>query len=112
MQPEVQRVLGNLQRLTGIEGEVVAAMATMTDLMAKIAEAQADLVETLKDVQRLIAQGDTQPAIDALQQVIDTNTQTDAAVEAVSPEPTTTTAAATDAPAADAADGGFVAPES
>lgn len=62
-------------------------MANMSDLMAKVAELQAGQTETLKDVRRLIEQGNTDAAIAQVQDLIDKNTQLDAEVEAASPEP-------------------------
>jgi DUF917 family protein len=91
VQPEVQRALDNVKLAANIGKAVLKLMANMADLMAKIAELQSGQTESLKDVQRLIASGDTAGAVDAVQALVDQNTALDAAVEAASPEPTTPT---------------------
>lgn len=82
--------------------KVEEVMADLADVLAKVTEVSASVqavndvvVETLKDVQRLISQGDTQPAVDALSGVVDSLNEVktklqdmDAAVEGASPEPT------------------------
>lgn len=62
-------------------------MANMNDLMAGLATLQAGQTETLKDLARLIEQGDTSGALNVVNGLIDTNSQMDAQIEAVSPEP-------------------------
>jgi hypothetical protein len=86
--PEEERAIQNMKLASRIGRKLLSIMANMADLMGKISELQAGQTESLKDVQRLIQQGDTQGAVDAVQGLIDQNTQLDAAVEAASPEPT------------------------
>jgi stage III sporulation protein SpoIIIAA len=102
--PEVTRALEHIKLAALIGQKVEKIMATIADTMALIAQLQSGQTETLKDVQRLIAAGDTTAANAALQAAIDKNTEIDAAVEAASPEPT--------APPADGgADGNLSTPE-
>jgi stage III sporulation protein SpoIIIAA len=85
--PAVTRVLEQLKLAAFIGKKVEKIMATIADTMALIAQLQDGQTETLKDVQRLIAAGDTTAANTALQAAIDKNTEIDVAVEAASPEP-------------------------
>jgi cell division protein YceG involved in septum cleavage len=62
-------------------------MANQADLAAKLAELQSGQTELLKDVRRLITEGDTSGAITVLDDVIAKNATADAEVEAASPEP-------------------------
>lgn len=70
-----------------INGMEQRIMANMTELKAKLAELVAANIELAKDLQRLIAEGNTAEAIARVQSVIDSLAEMDAAIEAVSPEP-------------------------
>lgn len=93
--------LGDLvAAITGMESRIMARVA---DVLAKVSELNAATVELAKDVQRLIADGDTAAAVAAIQTVIDNLSAVDAAVESASPEPEP-------APAPEPGDGGEVPP--
>jgi hypothetical protein len=78
---------------------VVAALAAATtqieqgedmanaEIMAQLAELQDGQTETLRDLQRLIEDGNPTAAVDKIKELIATNTAMDDAIETASPEP-------------------------
>jgi hypothetical protein len=86
--PAIGRVYANIRLIAQIIREMENLMPNMADLLAKLATLQTGQVESLKDVRRLIADGDTTAAISAVDALIATNEELDAEVEAASPEPT------------------------
>jgi len=63
-------------------------MSNMADLLSKIAALQTGQTELLKDVRRLIADGDTSAAAAMVDELIAKNEQLDTEVEAAAPEAT------------------------
>ena len=79
----------SLKRLAQLGIGVEEVMASMGDLMGRITDLQSGQTELLKDVRRLIQQGDTSAALAKLDEVIASNTELDAEVEAAAPETVT-----------------------
>lgn len=91
-------VVDNDERLDTLVAGQTELMAKVSEVTSKTDEVLATTVETAKDVQRLLAAGDTTAAIDALSNVVTSLesaraslAEVDAAVETASPEPTTPT---------------------
>lgn len=94
-----------LTKVDGIVADLADVLAKVGEVNTAVGSLMETATETLKDVQRLVAQGDTQPALDALEGVItnltaakDKVAEADAAVEAASPETPTPPAEPTPEP--------------
>jgi hypothetical protein len=77
--------LGDLvAALTGLEQRI---MSRIDAVLEKIAEVKASQTELIKDVRRLIADGDTTAALASLDELLASTESLDVEVEAASPEP-------------------------
>lgn len=76
----------HIEYAVGLQTAVEALMANMADLLARITVLQDGQTELLKDVRRLIAEGNTDAAVARVDELIAKNTELDTEVEAASPE--------------------------